>query len=155
MGGIADDDRRHIASRHIKAPPQAIYSAFIRSEDLVRWMPPQGAVRRIEEFDPRVGGRFRMVLTFGNAPGKTSSASDVVEARFVNLLPDEQIVLAVQFASDRPEFAGTMTMTWSFSARDDGTDVSIVAEQVPVGISREEHERGMSSTLANLAEFVE
>ena len=53
--------------------------------------------------------------------------SDVIEARFVRLRPDELIVLDVEFASDRPEFAGTMTMTWSLSAKADGTDVSVIA----------------------------
>jgi uncharacterized protein YndB with AHSA1/START domain len=155
MSGHADDDRRHSASRHIKVPQGAIYNAFIRPQDLVLWLPPQGAVGRIEAFEPREEGRLRMVLTFANAPGKTSSNSDVVEARFVRLQPDELIVLDVEFASDRPEFAGTMTITWSLSAKADGTDVSVVAERVPAGISRADHELGMSSTLAKLAAFVE
>ena len=155
MSGHADDDRRHSASRHIKVPPGAIYNAFIRPQDLVLWLPPQGAAGRIEAFEPREEGRLRMVLTFANAPGKTSSNSDVVEARFVRLQPDELIVLDVEFASDRPEFAGTMTITWSLSAKADGTDVSVVAERVPAGISRADHELGMSSTLAKLAAFVE
>ena len=155
MSGYADDDRRHSVMRHIKAPPWAIYNAFIRPQDLVRWMPPQGAVGRIEAFEPREQGRLRMVLTFTNAPGKTSSNSDVVEARFVRLRRDELIVLDVEFASDRPEFAGTMTITWALSAKVDGTDVSVIAECVPAGISRADHELGMSSTLAKLAAFVE
>ena len=155
MRGNVDDDRRHSVSRHIKAPPGAIYNAFIRPQDLVRWIPPQSAVGRIEAFEPREQGRLRMVLTFANAPGKTSSNSDVIEARFVRLRPDELIVLDVEFASDRPEFAGTMTMTWSLSAKADGTDVSVIAECVPAGISRADHELGMSSTLAKLAAFVE
>jgi Activator of Hsp90 ATPase homolog 1-like protein len=73
----------------------------------------------------------------------------------VRLQPDELIVLDVEFASDRPEFAGTMTITWSLSAKADCTDVSVVAERVPAGISRADHELGMSSTLAKLAAFVE
>jgi uncharacterized protein YndB with AHSA1/START domain len=144
MSGHADDDRRHSAVRHIKAPPCAIYNVFIRPQDLVRWMPPQGAVGRIEAFEPREGGRLRMILTFANAPGKTSSNSDVVEARFARLQPDEMIVLDVEFASDRPEFVGTMTITWSLSARADGTDVSVVAERVPaasLSIHGEAYER--------------
>jgi hypothetical protein len=39
---------------HIKAPPRAIYNAFIRPQDLVRWTPPQGAAGRIEAFEPRL-----------------------------------------------------------------------------------------------------
>jgi hypothetical protein len=39
-------------------------------------------VGRIEAFEPREEGRLRMVLTFANVPGKTSSNGDVVEVDF-------------------------------------------------------------------------
>ncbi|WP_316174789.1 MULTISPECIES: SRPBCC domain-containing protein [unclassified Bradyrhizobium] len=62
---------------------------------------------------------------------------------------------AIDFVSDRPEFAGTMTMTWSLTPAADGTLVSILAENVPIGIGRTDHELGMASSLENLARFVE
>jgi hypothetical protein len=59
-----------------------------------------------------------------------------------------------RFESEDPAFAGTMTMTWSMTAVDDGTEVGIVAENVPGGISAPAHEAGMKSSLANLARYV-
>ena len=38
--------------------------------------------------------------------------SDVVEARFVSLEPGVSVVQEIDFESDDPAFAGTMTMTW-------------------------------------------
>ena len=99
-----------------------------------------------------------MVLTYpdaAGAPGKASADSDVVEARFVDIVPGERVVQAVDFVSDDPAYAGTMTMTWAVSAVEAGTRVDIVAEDVPDGISAEDHAAGLSSSLANLAAFVE
>ena len=149
------NDRTHSARRTITAEPRALYNAFVRPDALAQWMPPKGAVGRVDILEPRDGGRLRMVLTFDEAVGKTTSNTDVVEARFVRLHPDAEIVLAVDFVADDPAFAGAMTMTWSFSPTAEGADVSLVAENVPVGISRADHEEAMLSTLANLAAFVE
>src|SRR4051794_21096586 len=97
--------RGHSARRLIKARPDAIYRAFMH--DSVRWMPPEGAVGTIELFEPREGGRFRLVLTFADAPGKSSANTDVVEGTFLRLRPDQEIVFGVQFESSRAEFGGT------------------------------------------------
>ena len=62
-----------------------------------------------------------MVLTYSDAsgaPGKATADSDIVEARFVDIVPGERIVQAVDFVSDDPAYAGTMTMTWQVTAVD-------------------------------------
>ena len=62
---------------------------------------------------------------------------------------------AVEFVSDDPAFAGTMTMTWEVAAHPGGTEVTIRATDVPEGISAEDHAAGLSSSLAQLAAYVE
>lgn len=155
MDENSQNDRKHRAFRFIKATTDVIYDAFVRPENLIVWLPPEGARGEIEHFDPRQGGRFKIILTFGATTGKSTRNSDVVEGRFLQLLPGERITQAVEFASDRPEFAGTMTMDWSLSSTPDGTLVTVIAEDVPTGISRADHELGMASTLENLARFVD
>ena len=46
-------------------------------------------------------------------------------------------------------------MTWSLSPAPAGTEVTITCENVPVGISKADHDVGLRSTLANLATFIE
>jgi uncharacterized protein YndB with AHSA1/START domain len=109
---------------------------------------------RFERFDARPGGSYRLVLTYkgeGSRRGKSTAASDVVEARFVVLEPGVRVVQEVGFESDDPSFAGIMTMTWELSPADGGTRVVITAEDVPDGISADDHAAGMASSLANLA----
>ena len=46
-------------------------------------------------------------------------------------------------------------MTWEVTAVEGGTRVDIVADDVPDGISPEDHATGLASSLANLAEHFE
>jgi uncharacterized protein YndB with AHSA1/START domain len=99
-----------------------------------------------------------MVLTYEDASagtGKAGADSDIVEARFVDVEPNMRVVQAVDFISDDPAFAGTMAMTWELSVEHGGTRVEIRADDVPTGISPEDHAAGMQSSLANLAAFLE
>ncbi len=61
----------------------------------------------------------------------------------------------VEFEFDDAAFAGAMTMTWSFAAVPDGTEVTIACEGVPEGIRPEDHDVGLKSSLENLTAFTE
>ena len=65
------------------------------------------------------------------------------------------MVQEVEFRSDDPAFAGTMTGTWSVAPVDGGTLVELRADDVPSGISAEDHAAGLASSLDNLARYVE
>lgn len=151
--------RTDTASRTIRASPGAIYRAFVDPVSLAAWLPPKGMTARIERFEPRVGGAYRIVLTYDApdpaAPGKATADSDIAEGRFVALGPGELIAWEVAFPSADPAFAGTMTMAWRLKEVRDGTEVTIICESVPAGIRKEDHDAGLRSTLENLAKFVE
>ena len=150
--------RTDTASRVIAAPPDRAYAALIDREALTAWLPPDGMSGRFERFDARPGGSYRLVLTYADAsaaPGKAAADSDIVEARFVDIVPGVRVVQAVDFVSDDPAYDGTMTMTWEVTAVDAGTRVDIRADDVPAGISEEDHAAGLASSLANLAAYLE
>jgi uncharacterized protein YndB with AHSA1/START domain len=143
--------------RAIAAPPDRVYQALVDPAALESWLPPAGMSGRFEQYDARPGGSYRLVLTYGDAAGrgKTTADADVVEARFVDIVPGKRIVQAVDFVSDDPAYAGTMTMTWELEPVEAGTRVEIRAENVPAGISAEDHAAGLASSLANLAAHLE
>jgi uncharacterized protein YndB with AHSA1/START domain len=122
--------RTDTASRRIDAPVDRVYGALTDPEARARWLPPTGMTARMERYD-------------------------VVEATFVELVEGERVVEAIEFESDDPAFAGTMTMTWQLTPLADGTKVRIVASGVPTGISAPDHATGMQSSLENLATYVE
>lgn len=150
--------RTDTGSRVIAAPPERVYAALVDPDALAAWLPPEGMTGRFERFDARPGGSYRLVLTYADAsgaPGKATADSDVVEARFVDIVPGARVVQAIEFVSDDPSFAGTMTMTWEVTAVDGGTRVEIRADDVPDGIAADDHAAGLASSLANLAGYLE
>jgi uncharacterized protein YndB with AHSA1/START domain len=145
-------DRAH---RHIKATPKRIYRALTDRDEVQEWLPPEGAHGIIEAFEPKPGGAFRITLVF-DAPeaagtGKSSANTDVVTGVFLDLIPDKRVRQRFEFTSDDPKFAGAMDMTWALTPVADGTEVAILADNVPEGITPEDHQAGMTSSLANLA----
>lgn len=145
-------------SRLINASPARIYNALIDPSLRLQWLPPTGMSASFESFDLSVGGGYRMVLRYNestDSPGKSSADSDVVEATFKDLRVDERVVEEIMFESDDPAYSGRMTMTWNLESRENGTEVKIVAADVPRGISAFDHEAGMNSSLENLARFLE
>lgn len=150
--------RTDSASRVIAAPLARVFTALVEPDDLVVWLPPSGMTGRFERFDARPGGSYRLVLTYDDpsaAAGKATADADIVEARFVSITPGQRVVQAVDFVSDDPDFAGTMTMSWQVEPVAEGTLVTITADDVPDGISAEDHAEGISSSLANLAAHLE
>ena len=145
-------------SRVVAAPPERVWVALVDPEALLAWLPPGGMTGRFERFEARPGGSYRMVLTYADAsgaPGKATADSDIVEARFIDIVPGQRVVQAVDFVSDDPANAGTMTMTWEVTAVEAGTRVDIVATDVPDGIPAEDHAAGIASSLKKLAAYVE
>jgi uncharacterized protein YndB with AHSA1/START domain len=149
----------HTASRVIQAPPHTIYRAFLEPAAMAAWRPPKGMSAKVFAFEPRVGGGYRMAFTYDDGgrayPGKTTAQADIFEARFAELVEDARIVEVVRFQSDDPAFAGEMTLTTTLHGLPQGAEVTVLAENVPSGISAEDHAAGIASSLENLARYVE
>jgi uncharacterized protein YndB with AHSA1/START domain len=150
--------RTDTARRVIAADAEHVYRCLVDPDALVAWLPPRGMTGSLEHFDARPGGSFRLVLTYTDgtgARGKSTADADVVDATFVELSRASRVVFTVEFASDDPAFAGTMTMTWTMTPADGGTEVTVIAADVPGGISAEDHSAGMASSLEQLADYLE
>jgi len=142
----------------IAAPREQVYAALVSPEALKVWLPPSGMTGSFERFDARPGGSYRLVLTYADpfaSRGKATADTDIVESRFIDLVPGVRVVQAVDFASDDPAYAGTMTMTWEVTEVDGGTRVDIIADNVPDGVGADDHAAGLASSLVNLADYLE
>ncbi len=154
---MSEPRRTDTATSHVDASPAEVYAALMDPVALIDWLPPSGMVGELHEFEPSFGGPFRMTLSYADtagAPGKTTAGTDVIEGSFGELVPGERVTWLVRFASADPAFAGVMRMTWLMQAAGRGCEVTIVAEDVPPGIRREDHDAGLRSSLANLAAFL-
>jgi len=146
-------------SRIIKAPREAVYRACLDPDALVAWRAPDNMIGRMFAFDARVGGRYRMSLTYRNAhhrlAGKTSEDTDAFEGRFLELVPNEKIVEVVTFESPDPTFAGEVAITTSLADADGGTRITMLFEGLPAGISPDDNREGAEQALRKLAALLE
>jgi uncharacterized protein YndB with AHSA1/START domain len=146
-------------SKMIQAPRAVIYQAFLDAEVLASWRAPENMKARVHAFDAREGGTYRMSLTYTDQKhspgGKTSENIDTFQGRFIQLVPYEKIVELIEFESRDPKFAGEMKITTTFAEVGKGTEVTVLCEDIPIGIRPEDNELGCRSSLQNLATLVE
>jgi uncharacterized protein YndB with AHSA1/START domain len=141
----------------VNAARPAIYRALVDADAITRWRVPAGMSSQVHEFDAREGGSFRISLTYDvpDATGKSAAHTDTYHGHFRRLVPDEQVVEEFEFETADPAFQGTMTMTTTLTDADGGTDVLIVHEGIPDGVSAADNETGTRMALANLARLAE
>jgi uncharacterized protein YndB with AHSA1/START domain len=142
-------------SRIINARPEALYDAFVDPAALVDWLPPDQMTGVMHEFDARVGGGYRMSLFYPESEqqrrGKTADREDMVNARFVELTPPHRIVERFAFATEDPSLLGEMTLTITFDEVPAGTEVTLLFENLPPGLSPEDNDADARASLEELA----
>jgi uncharacterized protein YndB with AHSA1/START domain len=143
--------------RHIRAPRARVYRALLDAESVRDWMVPDDMTSQVHAFEAHEGGTFRISLTY-DAPtgtGKTSAQTDSFHGRFVKLVPDTEVVQAVEFESDDPTMQGEMTISYTLAEADDGTELVGVHENLPPGVTPADNELGWSLSIDKLARLVE
>ncbi len=144
-------------ARHIAAPRAAVYRALLDTDAVRRWMVPDGMTSRIDEFEPREGGAFRISLTYDTpaGTGKTTATTDTFHGRFLRLVPDLEVVQVVEFETDDPALQGEMTISYTLADAGGGTDLVGLHENLPRGVPPEANLRGWTMSIDKLARLVE
>lgn len=133
--------------RIFQAPPERVYRAFLDPDALVKWMPPHGFTAKVHQFDPKVGGTYKM--SFKN---HTTGSSQSFGGKYLELVPNERIVHTDEF--DDKNLPGTMQVTVTFNKVTVGTELNIVQEGVPDVIPAEACYLGWQESLVLLAQLV-
>ena len=144
-------------SRHVNATRAEVYRALLDADAVAAWRVPDGMRSEVHEFDARTGGKFRVSLHYDapDATGKSSAHTDTYHGHFVELVPNERVVEAMEFETDDPALRGVMTMTTTLIDAGEGTDVVISHDGIPTGVDPADNETGTRMALAALAAFVE
>jgi uncharacterized protein YndB with AHSA1/START domain len=144
-------------SRHVRAPRSIVYRALLDPNAIAKWRVPAGMNSRVHEFDAREGGSFRISLTYDapSSAGKSAPHTDTYHGQFVKIVPNEQVVEAIEFDTADDALRGTMTMTTTLTDAEGGTDVLVVHEGIPDGVPAADNETGTRMALANLAILLE
>ncbi len=146
-------------SRVIKASADVIYNALTDPRALETWQAPGEMIGKIHHFDLREGGGYDMSLYYPvsdkEMQGKTSVKEDRFTARFIQLIPSKKIVEAINFNTNDPNFSGEMIIEITLEPTANGTKVSFLFNNIPIGIRPEDNEAGTVSSLEKLALYVE
>ena len=144
-------------TRRIEAAPDDVYRALLDPAAVQRWMVPDGMTSEVHAFDATEGGAFHITLTYDDPDraGKTEDASDSFHGRFSKLAPGRLVEQEVEFETDDPSIAGTMTLTYELVAEGGATIVVGIHENLPAGVDPAENELGWSIALRKLAALVE
>jgi uncharacterized protein YndB with AHSA1/START domain len=134
--------------RVLRAPAERIYRAFTTPEAVVKWFPPHGFTATVHEFNPVVGGRYRMSFT-----NFTTGASHDFSGEYVEVVPSERLVYSDRF--DDPNLPGTMKTTVSLRPVSCGTELTVEQVGIPEMIPVEMCYLGWQETLVLLAQLVE
>ena len=143
--------------QHVNAPRPAVYDALLDAHAIATWMVPNGMTSHVHLFDAQEGGSFRVSLTYDtpNETGKTSANTDTYHGRFVKLVPNQQVIEVIEFETADPAMRGEMTVTFTLTDADSGTDVLAAHDNLPPGLGPSDNELGWRMALAKLARFVE
>ncbi len=143
--------------QYIHAPRAQVYCALLDAQAVATWMVPDDMTSQVHLFDAREGGLFRISLTYDtpSGTGKTTAHTDTYHGRFVTLIPHEQVVEVLEFETTDDSMRGEMTVSFTLTAADGGTELLAIHENLPPGLSAIDNELGWRMSLAKLAKLVE
>ena len=134
--------------RVLKASPEKVYRAFTDSLAIASWLPPYGFLCTVHEFDPKVGGSFRMSFTnFSTGNGHSFGG------KYLDIKPNEFLKYTDKF--DDPNLPGEMTTTVWLKQTLVGTELKVLQEGIPAMIPAEMCYLGWQESLDKLTRLVE
>jgi uncharacterized protein YndB with AHSA1/START domain len=134
--------------RVLTTKPDKVYRAFIESDALAKWLPPNGFTCTVHHLEAAVGGTFKM--SFRNF---TTGHSHSFGGKYLELVPGERVRYTDTF--DDPNLPGELQVTVELKPVAVGTELTIVQAGIPDAIPPEACYLGWQESLRNLARLVE
>lgn len=134
--------------RVLRAAPEKVYRAFLDAAAMTKWLPPYGFTCTVHQFEPKVGGSFRMSFT-----NFTNGNSHSFGGTYLELVPGERLRYTDKF--DDPNLPGEITVTVALKKVLGGTELAIEQAGVPAVIPPEMCYLGWQESLIQLAQLVE
>jgi uncharacterized protein YndB with AHSA1/START domain len=134
--------------RVLRSKPEKVYRAFVEADAIARWLPPHGFTCTVQQYDARVGGKFKM--SFRNF---TTGSGHSFGGEFLELVPGQKVRYTDRF--DDPNLPGEIVCTITLKAVSVGTELNVVQEGVPEVIPAEACYLGWQESLEYLARLVE
>jgi uncharacterized protein YndB with AHSA1/START domain len=128
-----------VLRRVIPVRRERVFQAWLEPASLAQWMRPGAATDAMAEVDPRVGGRFRIVMIEGRTRYEHTGEYLAIQA------PERLEFTWISQATDhRPT-----VVTIEFLERDGGTELVLTHRRLPAR-QVESHRRGWTDILQRL-----
>jgi len=131
--------------RHLSAPPEKVFAAWIDPEKVKHWMGPRDVKAVSAECDPRVGGRYRWIAH--SADGEVHEVGGI----YREIVPNQKIVFTWAWKST-PERESLVTVLLKRDG--DGTLLTLTHEQFFDEAARDRHRMGWDGALDKMEKFV-
>jgi len=130
-----------VVRRVVPIPREEVFAAWLDPKSLQEWMRPGDVARATAEVDPRVGGKFRIVMHHGGR-------SDAHWGEYLSIEPPSR--LSFTWISEYTDLQPTV-VTVELLERNGGTEVVLTHRRLPPA-RRDSHRNGWASILGKLEE---
>lgn len=142
-------------SRFLRAPRERVFAAWTEADQMAQWKGPANFVCLEAESDPRVGGRFRVVMR-GTPPPRNGEVqqerTSSVYGEYLEIRPPE----FVRYSWNPDWSPGEQSVvTVRLHEENGGTRLELIHEGFASVESANGHSHGWNGALDKLATFVE
>jgi uncharacterized protein YndB with AHSA1/START domain len=134
-----------VVRRQIPFPREQVFAAWLDGASLAQWMRPSGGPRATVDVDPRVGGKFRIVM-------HSSCMDQHHEHRGEYLAIEPPSLLSFTWISQGTDLLPTV-VTIEFLERGPGTELVLTHQRLPQA-RVEAHREGWTSIVRLLEEVL-
>ena len=141
MTGKAGPGETLVVRRFIPVPRERVFAAWLDPVSLARWMRPGGMTDARVEMDPRVGGKFRIVMVRGQEEFEHTG-------EYLRIEPPARLSFTwISHATDHQP----TEVTIDFLERPGGTELVLTHRRLPAN-QIESHRSGWTDALRLLQE---
>ncbi len=131
--------------RRLNAPPPKVFQAWTEPKAMMQWFAPSHCVTERAESEPRVGGRFRVVMRENN--GEVHDVSGI----YREVVLHEKLVFTWAWRTTRERES---LVTVLIRPDGDGTLLTLTHEQFFDEKARDDHRSGWTGALDKLAQYL-
>ena len=135
-------------TRFIRAPREKVFDAFVMRDAMVAWMCPRGMRIPEASVDPRVGGRYRLVMR------ARDGATFTVGGAYREIARPQRVVMTWQWEGEAMPKVETL-IAFSFAEAEGGTRLHVHHTGFPDAGMRDSHTQGWSSTFNRLTDLLD
>ena len=133
-----------VIRRFIPVPRERIMAAWLDPRSVAQWMQPGSVAHTTVEIDPRVGGKFRIVMTHGGGDADHWGEYLAIEP---------PSLLSFTWISANTELQPSV-VTIELQERQNGTELTLTHRRLPAG-KVESHRKGWADIVRKLSEALD